>query len=210
MKGLANPESKIYALLNKLALLTELNILVLLCCLPVVTAGAALCSMHGVLLKIYRDEESRIAADFFKAMKGNLKNGTVLWLLFLGYLGLLAGLWFAAVRGNPDLAVYIIYGLLLAAVLGVLYLDWAMILQSRYVYTVSQSLKYALLAWLKYPGSTVVYLISCAIPVLLCLSMKVLPLVVFVGITLPHFISTTLYSRVFDQMEGVPSRLPKL
>ena len=50
MKGLANPESKIYALLNKLALLTELNMLVLLCCLPVVTAGAALCSMHGVLL----------------------------------------------------------------------------------------------------------------------------------------------------------------
>ena len=52
MRGLANPESKIYSLLNKMALMVELNIWVLLCCLPVVTAGAAVSSMHGVLLRL--------------------------------------------------------------------------------------------------------------------------------------------------------------
>ena len=210
MRGLADPDSKIYSLLNKLVLLIELNILVLLCCLPVVTAGAALCSMHAVLLKIYRDEEKRIATDFFHAMKSNLKNGTVLWLLFLGYLGLLAGIGVVAVYWSPSGSVYVLYGLLLAAVVGALYLDWAIILQSRYVYTIPQCLKYALLAWLKYPGSTFVYLVSLVIPALLCLSIEILPLVLLGGITLPHLISTTLYSRVFDQMEGVPPRLPKL
>lgn len=211
MRGLANPDSKIYAILNKLAFLVELNLLVLLCSVPVVTAGAAFCSMHTVLLKIYRGEESRIASDFFRAMKGNLKNGTMLWVLYLMYLGLLAGVWFGCGSRLPEgSGVYLLFVLLLAAVLGSLYLDWAMILQSRYVYTVSQCLHYALLAWIEYPGSTVVYLVSLAIPVLLCLSLEILPLVLLLGITAPHFISTTLYSRVFDRMEGIPDRIHKL
>ena len=210
MRGLANPDSKIFSLLNKAALLMELNVLVLLCCIPVVTAGAALSSMHGVLLKIYRNEDRRIISDFFLAMKSNLKNATVLWMLFLLFLGLLAGLWVLALYWIPESSVYVLFGLLLAAAIGLLYLDWALILQSRYVYTVPQCLKYALLAWLQYPGSTFIYLISLALPVMLCFSLQMLPLLVMLGVTFPHLISTTLYSRVFDRMEGIPDRLPKL
>ena len=210
MRGLANPDSKIFSLLNKAALLMELNVLVLLCCIPVVTAGAALSSMHGVLLKIYRNEDRRIISDFFLAMKSNLKNATVLWVLFLLFLGLLAGLWVLALYWIPESSVYVLFGLLLAAAIGLLYLDWALILQSRYVYTVPQCLKYALLAWLQYPGSTFIYLISLVLPVMLCFSLQMLPLLVMLGVTFPHLISTTLYSRVFDRMEGIPDRLHEL
>lgn len=210
MRGLADPDSKLFALLNKIALLMELNILVLVCCLPVVTIGAALCSMHTVLLKIYRDEEKKIAADFFHAMKTNLKCGTLVWLLFLCYLGLLAGIWVAGKHAFPAASVYVLFCLLAASVIGVLYLDWALILQSRYVYTTRQCLKYALLAWLQFPGSTIVYLVSILLPVLFCCSIRTLPLLFLLGITLPHMISTTLYSRVFDRMEGISITLPKL
>lgn len=210
MKGLANPDSKIYALLNKLVLLMELNILVFLCCIPVVTAGAAMCSMHTVLLKIYRNEDKRVVTDFFHAMKANFKNGTILWMLFLLYTGILAGLWGMSGGWAYEGAVYVLCSLLLAGVIGFLYLTWALILQSRYVYTVAQSLKYALLAWMQHPGSTFVYLISAAIPALLCFSVQTMPLVFMIGITLPQFISTTLYSRVFNKMEGIPDTLPEL
>lgn len=209
MRGLANPDSKIYALLNKAVQLIELSVWVVLCSLPLITAGAAISSMHSVLLKIYRDEEKRITGDFFRAMKDNLKNSTALWLIYWLYLGALAGVWAMAVRFMPEGEVYMLFGLLLAAVMGILYLDWALILQSRYVYTIPQCMKYALLAWLKYPGSTFVYLISIAIPILFCFSLETLILAVFsVGVS--HMISTTLYSRVFDQMEGIPPRMPKL
>ena len=209
MRGLANPDSKIYGLLNKAIQSMELSLYVVLCCLPVITAGAAVSSMHSVLLKIYRDEEKRIAGDFFSAMKSNLKNSTVLWLMYWLLLGVLAGIWTLAVRFAPEQEIYILFGLLLVGVMGMVCLDWALILQSRYVYTISQCLKYALLAWLKYPGSTFVYLISIVIPVLLCFSLETLILAVFsVGVS--HLISTTLYSQVFDQMEGLPPRIPKL
>lgn len=210
MRGLANPDSKIFSLLNKFTLLMELNVLVLLCSLPVVTIGAAQSSMHAVLLKIYRNEEKRVAGDFFAAMKSNLKNGTILWLAFLGYVGLLAGLWILAAYVIPEYVVYVVFGLLVAAVLGMLALNWALILQSRYVYTPGQCLKNALLAWMQYPGSTFVYLVSMAIPLTLCVVPQVWPLFLLVGVTLSHMISTPLYSRVFDQMEGVPVQIPEL
>lgn len=210
MRTLVDPDSKLFALLNKLVLAIELNIWVLLCCLPVVTAGAAFSSMHGVLLKIYRDEEKYVTTDFFQAMKGNLKNGTLLFLVFLLFLGLLAGLGGIAVRLIPEASVYALFGLLVVAALGLVLLDWALILQSRYVYTVPQCLKNAVLAWLQHPGSTFVYLVSLVIPVLFCLSLETMPILLLGGIALPHLISTTLYSRIFDQLEGVPPRVPKL
>ena len=210
MRNPVDPDSKLFSLLTKMTLLIELNLFVVLCCLPVVTAGAALCSMHAVLLKIYREEEKRLSEDFFRAMRTNLKSGTALWLCFFGYLGLLAVLGRAAARVVPDSAVYVLYALLIMAVIGVLLLDWALILLSRYVYTVPQCLKFALLAWLNHPGSTLVYLVSLVIPVLLCCTVETLPLLLLGGITLPHLISTTLYSRVFDQLEGIPPRAPKL
>lgn len=210
MRGLGNPDSKIFSLLNKAALLMELNLLVVMCCLPVVTAGAAFSSMHAVLLKIYRNEEKQVAADFFQAMKSNLKNSTMLWILFLQFAGLLIGLGALTVSKLPDHSVYVLFCLLLVAVMGMLYLNWALILQSRYVYTIPQCLKNALLAWIQYPGSTFVFLVSILVPTVLCTMIQLWPLVAMIGITLPALISTTLYSRVFDRMEGVPDRVHEL
>lgn len=210
MRNFLDHNSKLFSLLNKLTLLMELNILVLLCCLPVVTAGAAFSSMHNVLLKIYRDEEKRVVPDFFQAMKSNLKNGTILWLMFLGYMGVLVGCYVMVVSWASDEGTYLVFGLLLAAIVGIVYCNWALILQSRYDYTIGQCLKNALLAFLKYPGAVFVYLVSAIIPILLCCSFWSLPLVLMVGITLPQMMSTFLYNRVFDEMEGVPTHLPKL
>ena len=210
MRNFLDHNSKLFSLLNKLTLLMELNILVLLCCLPVVTAGAALSSMHNVLLKIYRDEEKRVVPDFFQAMKSNLKNGTILWLLFLGYMGVLLGCYVMVASWASDEGTYLVFGLLLAAIAGIVYWNWARILQSRYDYTIGQCLKNALLAWIKYPGAVFVFLVSAIIPILLCCSFWSLPLVLMVGITLPQMMSTFLYNRVFDEMEGIPIHLPKL
>ena len=45
-------DSPLMNVLNKMADLMWLNILTLICCIPVITAGAALTSMHYVALKV--------------------------------------------------------------------------------------------------------------------------------------------------------------
>lgn len=49
MKGLFNYEGPVMSAMSRLADLIWLNILTLICCIPVVTAGAALCT--GILFR---------------------------------------------------------------------------------------------------------------------------------------------------------------
>ena len=57
-------DSPLMNVLNKMADLMWLNILTLICCIPIITAGAAFTSMHYVALKIVRNEESYITRSF--------------------------------------------------------------------------------------------------------------------------------------------------
>ena len=60
-----------------------LNVLTLLCCLPVVTAGASFTAMHSVLWRMVRHEETYVARQFFDSFKRNLKQSLLPWLAFL-------------------------------------------------------------------------------------------------------------------------------
>ena len=60
-------DSPVMRFLGRLADLMILNLVTLLCCLPVVTIGASLTAMHYVLLKMVRNEESYIVRSFFKS-----------------------------------------------------------------------------------------------------------------------------------------------
>ena len=58
MGKLFNIDSPVMRFLGKVADLMILNLVTLLCCIPVVTIGASLTAMHYVLLKMVRNEES--------------------------------------------------------------------------------------------------------------------------------------------------------
>ena len=78
-----NPDSWFFRFMTKLADLMILNMLFLICCLPVVTAGAALTGMNYVTLKMVRNEEGSIVKGFFASFRQNLRQATVLWLATL-------------------------------------------------------------------------------------------------------------------------------
>lgn len=80
---LFNLDSPIMQFLTKLADLFILNILFMLCCIPIVTIGASLTALYTVTLKAARNEESYITASFFRAFKDNFKISTLAWLIVL-------------------------------------------------------------------------------------------------------------------------------
>ena len=50
-------DSPLTQALNKVADLLWLNVLTMICCIPVVTAGASLTALHYMALKMARNEE---------------------------------------------------------------------------------------------------------------------------------------------------------
>jgi uncharacterized membrane protein YesL len=66
--------------LLKVGNLAALNVLWLICCLPIFTIGAATTAMHSVIYKYILDTDDAVIQPFFKAFKQNFKQATALWL----------------------------------------------------------------------------------------------------------------------------------
>lgn len=66
-----------------------LNFAYLLCCIPVVTAGAANTALYAVFLN--RQEDERMVRCFFRSFRKEFAQSTKIWAVFLLLLLLLAG-----------------------------------------------------------------------------------------------------------------------
>ena len=81
MNGLFNLDSPIMRFLSKVCDLMILNVMCIICCLPIVTAGASITALYTITMKMVRGEESYIFKGFLKAFKENFKQSTIIWLI---------------------------------------------------------------------------------------------------------------------------------
>lgn len=87
-------DNPVFAFMGKLGDVVLLNVLWLLCCLPVVTAGASTTALFYTARKIAAGEEYRIWHDFFHSFRANWRQATLFWLGLLVLLAVGAGnLW---------------------------------------------------------------------------------------------------------------------
>ena len=80
-------DGKIVGFLNKMGEIILLNIVFLLCCLPVITLAPALTSFYYATVKSIRRERGYPVREFFGSMKRTFKRGILLTVILL--------LWFA-------------------------------------------------------------------------------------------------------------------
>ncbi|MDO5361706.1 MAG: YesL family protein [Eubacteriales bacterium] len=83
MGRLFNMDNKFFTFMGKVADLIILNLLCILCCLPIVTIGPSLTALHYVTMKMVRNEESYIVKSFFKSFKENFRQATIINLIML-------------------------------------------------------------------------------------------------------------------------------
>ena len=82
-------DSKFSQIMLKLCYGCYLNLLWMVCSLPVFTAGAATAALYDVTLRIVREEDPPLTTRFFRAFRENFRQATVLWLILLGVGALL-------------------------------------------------------------------------------------------------------------------------
>ena len=68
-----------------------LNILWIICCVPIVTIGPATIAAHYVAMKLVRDEGGSVKEMFFKSLVCNLKQGMLLGIIFT-FVGAILGI----------------------------------------------------------------------------------------------------------------------
>jgi uncharacterized membrane protein YesL len=109
-------DSPLMRLLTRLADLMILNLLFLATSLPVVTLGASLTALSGTAMRIARGASESTSGDYLRALRRNLRQGTLLGLVVAG-LGLVLAAWWVVI---DFLDVPVLVRLFLYAVCGVL------------------------------------------------------------------------------------------
>ena len=97
-----------------------LNLLWMVCCIPIFTIGASTTALYYTSLKIVRDEDHDLTRMFFRAFRENFRQSTVLWLILLAAGLFLAGDGYLAyrLRAASTGAPAVLWTLILALVIG--------------------------------------------------------------------------------------------
>ena len=82
-------ENPVIAFLNKMADLILLNLIFLLCCIPVVTIGPAITALYAVSLRSVRYGDGYVIQTFFRSFKQNFKQSFVVGMIGLLFVCLL-------------------------------------------------------------------------------------------------------------------------
>ena len=160
-------DNKFFTFMNKVADLCILNIICLVCCIPIVTAGASITAMYYVTLKMVRNEEAYIVRSFFKSFKDNFKQATIINLIMIA-VGAVLYLDLNVAKNMPGSAGQIFHVIFMAFVIiyYVLFLYVSPIL-ARFYNTIRNTIKNALFMAIRHLPYTVVMVLIGLCPLLL-------------------------------------------
>ncbi|MCI5584253.1 MAG: YesL family protein [Lachnospiraceae bacterium] len=202
MRSFFNLDNPLMQFLNTLTDIVILNVICLICCIPVVTIGASLTALHYVTIRMARKEEGYIIRDFFKSFRQNFIQSTVIWLLFLVisfffYVDL--EIFYSEKANFPKILEQIIYVLYLFVWLTAMY---AFPVLSRFSNTIRNTIKNAFLMSILNVFKTFLMAIVYVIPFfLLSLQMTLIDVLLLVGVAGPAYINSFIWKGILQKYE---------
>ncbi len=190
--------------LSDLLTLLKLNLLTLLCCLPLLTAGAALTALHYCLMKMLDQEDGKTGPMFFSQFRQNLRPMTLPWLILAGAAGVLfLDMQIFPGQGSGKLKPMVIL-VYLALILLHGICQWFFPLAAVLENGVGAKFRNAFLMMAgALPRTIAMMAISAVVPFVLFHSPRLLPLAFLFGISLPAYLCAFLYMPVIKDQLGL-------
>lgn len=202
MGALFNLDNPVWSFMGRVADLVILNILALICSIPIVTIGASWTAMYFVTIRIVRKEEGYVIRDFFRSFKENFKQATIIWLLVIAVAAVFIGD-ILIYRMMPDQIPQIIMIIVVALaylVLGTVVYVFPVL--SRFHNTIKNTIKNAFLLSVVNIPFTLIFIVLMILPVVLAIFViEIAPILLLMGLSLPAYISSMLFVRIFRKVE---------
>ena len=208
MKGLLNPDSPLNQFLVRIADLCIINILTLILCIPVITAGAAITAAHRTTQDMIHDDTTGVIGPYFKSFITNFKQATVVWLLELFFIAVMVGyfwLIFIYTTGTFRTFAFIVLAVAAFALFALASFMYPMI--ARYENTLKQHLLNSIqLVLFNLPRTFMTVLADLAPLVLafffLQFFLQIGALILLFGIAFMILIHNSLLKPIFDRLEN--------
>ena len=196
--------------LSKICDMVCLNILWLICSIPIITIGASTTALYTVMLKMVKNEEGYIFRGFFKAFKSNFKQSTIIWAVIL-LLGGVCWIDYRVAGAMPGTAgivmrtIFLLLGFILLSVT-----IYVFPLTARYENTMRNTVRNALILTVGRLPYTILMVAVTVGTVIVSLwnsatLMFAIPLWFLIGVSLIAWINSYILRRVFMIFESSES-----
>lgn len=179
MDRLFNPDNPFWLGMGKIFDIFVLNVLWLLCCIPVITIGPATTALFYSMIHLVRNEGFSVTQDFFRSFRQNFRQGILLGIpLTLTGTFLMADVWICYRAGTGIYTFFMVF-------FAVLFLLWASValysfaLLAKFEKKNMEILVWAFLLAMGHPAQTILMLFVTAVGLWACHLLPGLVLIVF-------------------------------
>lgn len=170
MSGFFNADNKLWSAVNSAVDAILLNIMWLFTCIPIFTIGAATTAFYYTTHKVIRNQRSGIWKEYWTAFKGNFKQATKTWLIFLAifavfYFDISICIEYLKAGEKIGIMAYFFYGLLAVVLIWFMYVFAYM---ARFEDTIKTTLKNAAIMAFTNPVYSLIVLVLVAVTLYVC------------------------------------------
>ena len=170
MSGFFNADNKLWSAVNSAVDAILLNIMWLFTCIPIFTIGAATTAFYYTTHKVIRNQRSGIWKEYWTAFKGNFKQATKTWLIFLAifavfYFDISICIEYLKAGEKIGVMAYFFYGLLAVVLIWFMYVFAYM---ARFEDTIKTTLKNAAIMAFTNPVYSLIVLVLMAVTLYVC------------------------------------------
>lgn len=199
-------DNGVWRFMSRVADICILNVICLICCIPIVTIGVSITAMYTITLKMVRNEESYIIKGFWQAFKSNFKQSTIIWLIMLALGLFLSADIYLTQHIESSFMNTLSYVFIVLAVIYVIILSYIFPLESKFINTIGNSFKNALLMGIAHllPWTLIIIVLN-VLPIVLFVFFTgiflayIFPFMLLAGGAAIAYLNSMIFNRIFKR-----------
>lgn len=175
-------ESKPVVYMSKFIDIILLNVIFLLSCIPVFTAGAAWTAMYYTCVKVIRRDRGKVWQEYIKSFKSNLKTAVGIWIPLVVLEGGIGVITYRLLTGGHSSFSAAAIGIAMAFFLFVLaVMIYSFAILSRFTVSAAGAVKNAVIMSIRHGGESIYMLVlTLGLATLFMMGWKFLPVILLV------------------------------
>lgn len=202
MERLFSMDGKLINFMNRIADMVLLNLLWIICSIPIVTIGASTTALYAVTLKMARNEDSYICSSFFGAFRENFKQATCIWGLILGIAGVLYFDFYFSSHMESGGARYLFIVFAVIAFLLIMTTCYVFPILAFFENSTKKAVKNSLMMAAAHLPYTAVIIVTSFVPILILFSgnlVMALFLDIIIGVSLSAWANAHIFRKLFER-----------
>lgn len=200
--GFFRYDSPVLVLITKIADFIVLNTLWVVCCIPVITVGAATTAKYTIAMRILRDEGTGVIVPYFKAFKENFKQATIIWCMLMLAIAFCAMDWYFIRQKGNDISHYYIVAVVVISVIVLCIFMSVFPFIARFKVTVKEAMKAAfILSFLQFYKFVPIACIEVGTFIAAIWYSRWFPMILLFGTCTAFYFNTLVCVKAFQKIE---------